>query len=324
MPFLLLCILLISCSFILSSSEIAIFSLSRVQLKQIKDQSEPLFRRIRALIQDSMGLLITVLLCNEIVNISLASLITSRLIEPLSLPWREATVLGVFVTTPVILILCELTPKIIAARANQMIISMFLPFLYALYWVMKPVISIIRFFLPKQQQLKELHKLHEEDFMVLAEEQAETGHLHETELELIKNVFEMDDTRVEQMATPIKKIFTLPEHFTLEQAYQAVLKEKDFSKIPVMSGNQDEVIGVLSAKDLIEIKIDPESRKENISRFVSEPLVVSGAISMDALFRKMKAKKVQVAFIKNLQGKVTGMITLQDILDALIEEAFEE
>ncbi|NDF14195.1 DUF21 domain-containing protein [bacterium] len=313
---------LICCSFILSSSEIAIFSLSRVQLKKIKDQSEPLFRRIRRLINDSMGLLITVLLFNEIVNITLASLIASRIVEPLHLGWK-APLLGILLTTPIILICCELTPKIIATRANQLIISLFLPFLYTLYLVMKPVTSLIRMLLP-QQKLDELHKLHEEDFIILAEEHSETGALHETELELIKNVFEMDDTRVEQIATPIKKIFTLPATATLDQAHQALLKEKNWSRVPLHGSSKEDIVGVINTKDLVQIKVDPAAGKEELLTISNDPLIVSGMINLDAIFRKMKNKKVQVAFIKNTAGKITGMITLQDILDTLIEEAFEE
>jgi CBS domain containing-hemolysin-like protein len=323
MATLLPCLLLISCAFILSSSEIAIFSLSRMELKKIKARSEPVFRRIRTLIGDSVGLLITVLLFNEIVNITLASLITSTWVAPLGLSLKASTLIGVALTTPVILICCELTPKVIASRANQMIISLFLPILYLLYLITRPLVAILRVFLPNQP-LPELHKLHEEDFMILAEEQAETGNLHETELELIKNVFEMDDTRVEQIATPIRKIFTLPSHLNLDQAYQAIIKEKEYSRIPIHGGSKEEIVGVLNTKDIVEVKVNPENRKESILSLSNDPLIVSGTISIDALFRKMKSKKVQVAFIKNPAGKVSGMITLQDILDTLVEEAFEE
>ena len=181
MNVILTCIILISFSFIFASSEIAIFSLSRVQLKKIKDQSEPLFQRIRILIHDSFGLLITVLFFNEIVNISLAALITSNYIEPLSLSWQMQTLLGIMITTPIMLIFCELTPKVVATRANQLIISLFLPIVYFFYIITKPLASVVKIFFPKQP-LKELHNLHEDDFIIIAEEQTETGHLHEKHL----------------------------------------------------------------------------------------------------------------------------------------------
>ncbi len=318
-----ICLLLIGFSFVFASSEIAIFSLSRLQLKKIKDQSEPLFKRLRTLIQDSFGLLITVLFFNEIVNITLASLITSNFIEPLALSWQLQTLVGILVTTPIILIFCELTPKVVATRANQLIISLFLPFVYGCYFVTKPLVSIVKFFFPKQQ-IKELHNLHEEDFMILAEEHTETGHLHETELELIKNIFEMDDTRVEQLSTPIKKILTLPSNYTLDQAAKIALKDKIFSRVPISGTSKEDIVGVLNTKDLVTLKLNPEMRNDSVMDLAKEPLIVAGSLSLEALFKKMKSKKVQVAFTKNAAGKISGMITLQDILDVVIEEAFEE
>ena len=323
MNVLIICFLLISFSFVFASSEIAIFSLTRVQLKRIKDQSEPLFKRIRTMIQDSFGLLITVLLFNEIVNISLASLITSNYIEPLALTWQMQTLVGILVTTPIILIFCELTPKVVATRANQLIISLFLPIVYVCYYITKPLVAVIKFFFPKQQ-VKELHNLQEEDFIILAEEHTETGHLHETELELIKNIFQMDDTRVEQISTPIKRILTLPSNYTLDQAAKIALKDKIYSRVPISGTSKEDIVGVLNTKDLVTIKLNPELKNDSVMSIAKEPLIISGSLSLEALFKKMKSKKVQVAFTKNAAGKINGMITLQDILDTVIEEAFEE
>lgn len=318
-----ICIFLIIFSFIFASSEIAIFSLSRLQLKKIKDQSEPLFKKLRTLIQDSFGLLITVLFFNEIVNISLASLITSHFIVPLSFSWKMQTIVGISITTPIILIFCELTPKVVATRANQMIITLFLPVLYGCYFLLKPIVSIVKIFFPKQQ-INDLHNLHEEDFIILAEEHTETGHLHETELELIKNIFQMDDTRVEQLITPIKKILTLPSNYTLEQASKIALKDKIYSRVPIFGSSKEDIVGVLNTKDLVAMKLNPSLKNDPVMSIAKEPLIISGSLTLEALFKKMKSKKVQVAFTKNNLGKITGMITIQDILDTVIEEAFEE
>ncbi len=324
MPTILLCIFLMSCSFVFSASEIAVFSLSRVQLKKIKDRSEDLFQKIRTLTQNSMGFLVTVLLFNEVVNIAVASIITSQFIAPLGLNWRLEILAGIMATTPLILIYCELTPKIVASRSNQLIISAFLPLVYAIYQLTRPIVYLIRLFIPEPQVRADLHHLHEEDFLILAEERAETGQLHETELELIKNVFEMDDTRVEQLATPMRRIITIPSNYTLEQAGQILLKDKIFSRIPISGKYKEDIIGVLNTKDLVEVKLNPEMKTENVMTLAKEPFIVSGNLTTEVLFRKMKSKKIQVAFIKNAHNRITGMITLQDILDTLIEEAFEE
>ena len=318
-----LCLLLITCSSIFSASEIALFSLSRLQLREIKEHSEVLFKRIRTLISDSIGLLITILLFNELLNIALGSIITSHLIEPLEISWRLKILFGIMITTPITLIFCELTPKVVATRSNRVVISLFLPIIYTFYLLTKPLVAVIKLFLPKQP-VKELHHVHEEDFMIIAEEQTETGHLHETELELIKNVFEMDDMRVEQLAEPMKKIVTIPSTYTVEQAANILLRGKIYSRVPIYGQTKEDIVGVLLTKDLVEIKVNPKIRTESIMVMAKPPLIVAGVLTVESLFRKMKSKKVQVAFIKNTQGRITGMITLQDILDIVIEEAFEE
>jgi putative hemolysin len=318
-----LCLILISVSFIFSANEIAILSLSRVQLKQIKDQSETLFKRLRTLIQDSIGFLITVLLFNELVNITMGSIITSNFIEPLPVSWQLKIVLGVLITTPIMLIFCELTPKVVATRSNRAVISIFLPIVYLCYLITKPLVALIKLFVPKQP-VKEFHHLHEEDFLILAEEQTETGHLHETELELIRNVFEMDNTRVEQLVLPFRKMVTIPSTFTVEQAAAALLKDHIYSRVPITSKNREDIIGVLHTKDLVEIKVNPEIAKLSVMTIAKEPLFVGANLTLEALFKKMKSKKVQAAFVKSIHGKILGMITIQDILDTVIEEAFEE
>jgi putative hemolysin len=323
MNILVICVLLICSSFVFAASEIALFSLSRVQLKKIKDRSETLFRRLRTLINDSFGILITVLFFNEIVNITLGSIITTHVVEPLGLDWRAQIVLGILLTTPVILVLCELTPKVVATKANQLVVTLFIPLVYPFYLLAKPVATVLKLFLPRQP-VKELHQLQEDDFIILAEEHTETGHLHETELELIKNVFEMDDVSVEQVATPMKKIVTIPSSYTLDQAAILLLKEHPYSRVPISGKFKEDIVGVLNTKDLVEVRVRAEAKDESVMTLAKEPLIVSGNLSIDALFRKMKAKKVQVAFVKNAQNKIVGMISIQDILDSLIEEAFEE
>lgn len=330
---LLACIALITCSFIFSASEIALFSLSRIQLKKIKEQSEPLFRKIKKLLQDSIGILITILFFNEIVNITLGSLITKTWVENRSIPewWVQTglpvsafqTILGVLITTPVLMIFCELTPKVVASKMNHFIASIFIPIVYTLYRLLQPLVSVIKIFLPKTQT-KEVHQFKEEDLLILMEEQTERGHLHETELELIRNVFELDDLSAERLCTPIKKVISIPSDTTLDQAAQLLLRDRTYSRIPIHGKTRDDIVGVLQTKDLVDLRVRPECKTELVISIAKEPLFISHTTNVEALLRKMKSKKVQVAFVKNGSGKVMGMVTLQDIFEHMIEEVIED
>lgn len=326
------CLALITCSFVFSATEIALFSLSRVQLKKIKEQSESLFKKIRLLLQDSIGILITILFFNEIVNISLGSIITTTWIEHQSTPtwWTYLgltpalfqTLLGVAVTTPILMIFCELTPKVIASRLNHLVVSLFLPIVYLFYKLLQPLVFLLKTFLPASPT-KEI-QFKEEDLMILMEEQTEKGQLHETELELIRNVFELDDLTVDRLCTPIKKIVPLASDTTMAQASVLLTKERASSRIPIYGKSKDDIVGVFQTKDLVDLKVRPECKDEFVTSFSTEPLFISHATNIETALRKMKNKKVQVAYVKNQAGKIMGQVSMQDIFEHMIEEVIEE
>lgn len=330
-------LILITLSGILSASEIGLFSLGRIQLKQIRDQTPTLFRRIRRLIQDPLGLLITILVLNEILNITLGSLITSHFVENAVTPeWLKLLgvsdryyqgFLGVAITTPLVLLFCELTPKIIASHMNRLVVSAFSSFISVAYTVFTPVHKAIKFFLPTpsaHSETKTTHSLQEDEFLDFIEEQQEQGHVHETELQLIKNVFDLDDVAVETVAIPIRKVRTLPETMTLQDAVKNILGHTEFTRIPIYGKHKEDITGVLHVKDLLQMKLDDDLGKELISTIAKEPLYTSPKTDLETLFRKMRSKKTHVAFLKTGNDRCIAMITMQDILDYLVEEVFEE
>src|SRR5437868_6513961 len=112
----------------LSASEVALFSLSRFQLRSLKENFRPTYRKIKRLLGDPGGLLITILVLNEVINISLSTLIAST-VSRFNLPipfylsrvpsWFLKTILDIAFTAPIILIFCEVTPKVIGTRINR-------------------------------------------------------------------------------------------------------------------------------------------------------------------------------------------------------------
>ncbi|NBU21303.1 DUF21 domain-containing protein, partial [bacterium] len=150
---LLTCLVLITCSAYLSAAEIAVFSLSRFQIRSIKENFRPAHRKLKKLLNDPSGLLVTILMINEILNISISTIITESVAHhsselPLflsSIPrWLIDTLIGILLTTPIILFLCDITPKVIGARLNQFLSIMTIGPLYFLYDILKPLRSILK------------------------------------------------------------------------------------------------------------------------------------------------------------------------------------
>ena len=333
------CAALVFISAFMSASEVALFTLSRFQLRDLKEKFRPAHRKIKKLLADPGGLLVTILVVNEIVNIGVSTLITDAVNRNWTvdihflrfLPsWSVQVLAGIFITAPVILILCEATPKAIAARGNQMVAPLTAGPLYLIYRFFKPirlvlkriVIVIARLISGKAPQVPksdEAHLLREEEFMVMAEEGLREGAIRESELELIRNVFELDNTTVRDVYTPISKILTLPESTTLKGAL-AVLRDQKFSRIPITAPNRREVLGLVYAKDLLRAKLDPEAGAALVTEIMRKPYTVSPSTRLNTVFRKMKEQKNHMVIVQEEHGELLGVVTMDDVLEVLFED----
>ena len=343
---LLTCMILIFISGFLSSSEVALFSLSRFQLRSMKERVRSGFRKIKRLLGDPGGLLITILVINEVVNISLSSVLTqvaSRLRQNSfgstgSVPdWAVDTLIGILISAPIVLFACEITPKIIGAKANQLIASLTCGPISLVYDLMKPVRIVLKHILdfisrkssgtppasPPDREIRGDEILKESDFMLMVEEGHKEGAIHENELELIRNVFELDDTTVQGIYTPLSQVRTLPMNLTLKMALIA-MRGLQYSRIPVIGGDRKQVIGIAYSKDLLRAKLAPEMMGMTVAEIMRKPVFVTPTMRLNTLFRKFKQSKSHMAVVQDASGNSIGIVTMNDIFDALFEDLFPE
>ncbi|HLE00589.1 MAG TPA: CNNM domain-containing protein [Bdellovibrionota bacterium] len=342
---LLICILLVSVSAYLSASEIALFSLSRFQLRSMKERLRTGHRKIKRLLGDPGGLLITILVMNEIVNISLSSIVANsvsnfRKAEFGSTgnipPWAVDTLFGLLATAPIILFLCEVTPKVVAARANQLIATLAIGPLTVIYDAFKPirflvkgVVSLIGRWSGNGHEIPESAGAHSEsilkesDFLLMVEEGHREGAVHQSELELIKNVFDLDDTTVADVFTPLNQTRTLPVNTTLKAALDA-MRGLHYSRIPIISTDRKQIVGVFYSKDLLKAKLNPGLMALTVEAIMRKPLFVSPGIRLNTVFRRLKQQKTHMAVVQEGNGPSLGVITMKDIFDELFEDLFPD
>ncbi|MCM2324395.1 MAG: CNNM domain-containing protein [Oligoflexia bacterium] len=351
---LLTCLALISMSAFLSASEVALFSLSRFQLRELKEHLRPaLHKKIKQLLGDPGGLLITILVMNEIVNISLSTLITNVVSRstaaesPLlaALPgwrhipsWAVDMILSTLLTTPVVLLFCEVTPKVIGARVNQLMSTLSGSPLYLFYETMKPVRFVLNQLVLLVARLSDPQAartvsgqpngdakdgiLKESDFLFMLEEGHREGAIHDSELGLIRNVFEFDDTTASDVLKPLSQVMTLSPHITLKAAL-AAFRGQRYSRIPVV-GPGRKVVGILYSKDLLRSKLDPEHLSLQVSAVMRKPFFVSSTARLNALFRKFKQERTHMAIVQGPAGETLGVVTMNDVLEALFEDLLKE
>jgi putative hemolysin len=336
---------LVFASAYMAASEIALFSLSRFQLRSLKERNRTDHRKIKKLLADPGGLLVTILVVNEVLNIAISTLVTGSLSRSGSLnppafleriislpPWAYETIMGTLIATPILLLLCEITPKTIAARANQLIAPLTVDTVTIIYNLFRPVRAVLKQIVStvahwsgdrNTATTDSNQTLKESDFLLMLEEGHKEGAVHASEVELIKNVFEFDDTTVAQVFTPIAQVRSVPVTTTIRQVL-ASLRGQRFSRIPVTSKNRRDIIGVLYSKDLSRAKLENTHMEDSVTELMLEPIFVSPTMKLNALFRRFKQQKTHMAVVQKTPGEALGIITMNDVLDVLFDDLFVE
>jgi putative hemolysin len=337
----LICVGLLAVAAFTSAAEVALFSLSRFQLRSLKEKLRTQHRKIKTLLSDPGGLLISVLLVNETVNIALSAIIAEAVAQtelPLPEflasipPWAIHTILGILITTPLVLFIGELTPKVVATKANQLIATLAATPMTILYDATKPVRNFLRRYLDFLGRITgSSHTAHhstregltESEFLMMVEEGHREGAIQENELELIRNVFDLDDTLITEVMTPLHQVQSMAASTTLKGALTA-LRSQRYSRIPVTSADRRQVVGVVYSKDLLRAKLEPELLNLAVSSIMRKPLLVPPNLRLNALFRRFKQQKTHLAVVQGQSGDAIGIVTMSDVLDALFEDLLEE
>ena len=314
--FVVLFILLVLSGFF-SSAETALFSISKAKAIHIAKEKGRTNTLIKKMKDDPHRLLSTILIGNNLVNVgasAIATAITIGLVE------SHAVGIATGIMTFAILIFGEIFPKSIATRNNILIARLVI---FPLYWLSILFYPLILFlnFIPKLTG--KIHKkpiVTEEELMTFVEVVEEEGGIEEEEKELIENIFEFDDTNASEIMTPRADMFVIDGDEELK--LKAIVKS-GFTRIPVIEGDIDHVVGILNVKDLL--KFQATSTDEiNVRQIMRQPYFVPENKKLDNLLQEFKKRKQHMAIIIDEHGGVSGLITLEDALEEIVGEIIDE
>lgn len=318
--------LLVLWSAIFSSSETALFSLSRFQLRQLRQKSPKNFQKIRHLLDRPTALVATVLLGNECANVLISNMLT-RYYQRTGLSSIAVTVINLLTAVPIILILGEITPKVLAAKTNMFSSQLLLKpfwFFYKLSFPARFLLESVVNLLTRgfRGKVKNDDQIREDDIRHLLEDGKRKGAFHSLEQDMIENVFEIDDDTVMEIATPLSECFTVRQDAALNTVLERL--KKDFaSRIPVKGHEQDKIVGILYAKDLLS-RINAQNTDMSAKDLMKEPFFVEPEMKIEALFRRFRHLKRHIAVVRAKNGKALGIVTMEDILDHTFGELWEE
>lgn len=322
--FLLILLLLLSAFF--SGSETAFFSLSRIYLKKLELSKNPGSRRILSLLRQPRRLLITILLGNTFVNMSITSLATIFALQIAERTGKNPSPIvtaQVVITTLVIVIFCEIMPKLVAlSTANVFARFSSLPMQF-LNIVLFPVIWIIEKISLLTSKKRGSDKLLSarfttEEFHNLIQSESSHHSLDEHEKQMLVGLFRFREAKLTEIYVPRVKVRAVEVDQNLEELRDLIVSS-GYSRIPVYRETIDDIIGIIYVKDLL---LFPE--KKRIADIMRPAWFVTENMKVQTLLNQFKTRKLQMAVVVDEYGGTSGIISLEDILEEIVGEIHDE
>ena len=314
-------VILVGFSAFFSASETAFSSLNQIRLKSRAEDGDSSAARVLAMAEQYDKLLSTILIGNNIVNIAAASIGTIIFTKMLGAE-RGATV-STMVLTIVVLIFGEVTPKSLAKEMPETIATAVAPVLSLLMLVLTPLTWLFtqwKRLLNHFVHSSESDTITEGELMTMVSEAENDGELTDRESELIRSAIEFDDVEVEEILTPRVDVVAVEDDIPLEELAQT-FAESGYSRLPVYHGTIDNIIGVVHEKDFYIARLKKATKIDDL---VVPTLYTTGSTQISQLLRTLREQHHHLAVVVDEYGGTEGIITLEDILEELVGEIWDE
>lgn len=317
-------------SALFSGSEVAFFSLSNQQdvlnEGEISGSADELILRM---LQRPRRLLATILIGNTFANIItsvLAAVVTGNVVAYFGFPEVIVYTIEVLVLTFMILILSEITPKIIAINDPLKAARKISRFIYGLYILLLPLSKLIaESTISLEERLpKPDSKMTSEDIMTMAEVSEMEGSIKSDEREIIENVIEFGTTSVREIMTSRVNIVAVSTENSLNEVLN-LIREKGLSRMPLFENDLDNILGIIYSKDVLPyINSDIERTTINWRTIARKALFIPATKKLDDLLRDFQQEKTHIAIVVDEYGGTEGLITLDDILEEIVGDISDE
>ena len=313
-------LLLLSAFF--SSAETALTTVNKIRMRTLAEEGSKRARTVLAITDDSGKMLSAILIGNNIVNLSAASLTTS-----LAYSFGGSMVaIASGILTVLILLFGEITPKTMATLHSEKMSLLYAPVISIFMKVMTPAIFIINglsigvLFLLRVDPNAKNNVMTETELRTIVDVSHEDGVIESDEREMINNVFDLGDARAKDVMVPRVHVTFADVNSTYDELIE-IFREDKFTRLPVFRDTTDNVVGTINMKDLL---LYDNTKGFHIQDILREAYFTYEYKNISELLVEMRKASFNIAIVLDEYGETAGLITLEDILEEIVGEIHDE
>ena len=325
----LLFIIFVLFSALFSSLDTALFSISPLRLKKLEGEGDKKATAILKILSDRQRALITLLIGNTLCNVGATAIAIGFLRKYLEKLGQGYVILGgVLIVTFILVLFGELIPKTVAIYGGYTFVCWTYRIIRVIMFVSYPVVGLVVWLIKKlvpkysdwNDHIGGSSSIEEIDnYFDLGEE---VGIIEEDEKDMLSSVFEFGDTIVREVMVPRPDVTGIPINASFKEMLQCI-RTDGHSRFPVYDGNIDKVVGILYVKDIL-IKLEEIEKSYDLFKLLRAPFFVPETKKLDDLLAEFKKRKQHIAVVVDEYGGVSGLVTIEDLLEEIVGEIDDE
>ena len=325
-------LLLLLASAVISGSEVALFSLDATDREALAAKKDRYSQSVLTLLETPHRLLVTILLLNTLINVSatiLAALVTKEVAEAYGLPREIVFVLEVIALTFTLLIVSEITPKLIASRYARTYSRRVAASLSIIARILYPVTLLLTHMSARIQKIygtwgngEATDKLSSDDLRMMAEIGKDHGSLEEDEHGWIQSLLDFGETTVRTIMVNRLDMSAIPTTASLSEVLD-LIRTCGHSRLPLYKDHLDNIQGIVYAKDLLPFVKQPEA-EIHWTRIMRSPIFVPLGRKLDDLLQDFQHRRTHLAIVVDEYGGTAGLVTLDDVLEEVVGSIEDE
>lgn len=322
-PLLICIIILMLLSACFSLTETAFSCVNKIKMRAMSNSGNKKAEKVLNFVENKFDKLIsTILVGNNIVNLTCATISTIFFAKILR-NGVNSSVISTIVMTVSVLIFGEITPKFLAKINPEKMSMAFYPFIVFFYYLFYPVNVVFggwKWLIKKVFHIKNEEIITEQEIITVIEEAEEDGTIKEDETKLIRSVIEFDDLEVGDVLVPRVNVVAVEKNTDVEKI-RRIFDKEGYSRLPVFDKTIDKIIGTIHEKDFFNNYL---KGNKDITSIIQTAFFTTEHQKISVLLKQLQKNKVHIAIVLDEYGGTAGLVTLEDILEELVGEIWDE